>query len=190
MKPSKSARKGGAPAPKNGETRTTAPTVPGSRIKRKSKSSDGSSRPAKGKALDSRAHVIAQAKGGAKIGLSTYTSTPEKVQALKALRDEMPGDSGATQERRTLEALSRWSLTTYEASRYLDIYDPRARVMSLRNKGHNIVTNRVLQRTECGRPHCIGIYTLQRGATCPSSGRCQPSQPTSADLVTDLAEGA
>ncbi|MDI1260246.1 helix-turn-helix domain-containing protein [Aquabacterium sp.] len=170
MKPSKNAHKGGAPAPKNGEGPGTRHTR-ALKINRKSKHAHDTGGLKNGKPLDSRSQVIAQANGGAKIGLSIYTSTPEKLQALKALRDEMPGDNGATQEKRILEALSRWSVTTYEASRYLDIYDPRARVMSLRNKGHDIVTSRVRQSTECGRLHRIGIYTLQRGATAVSCSR-------------------
>lgn len=117
----------------------------------------------KGKAQAPRTQVITKVQAATRLARTEYITPPEKVQALTAIRDDMPGNSGITQETRILEALTRWSLTTYEASRFLDSYDPRARVMSLRNKGHEILTSWTHIRTECGRLHRVGVYTLQRG---------------------------
>ena len=57
-----------------------------------------------------------------------HNITPERVAALHAIRDRHRGDACATQAARLLDALeSLQHITTYEASRCLDLYDPRAR---------------------------------------------------------------
>lgn len=84
----------------------------------------------------------------------------DKAAALEALRDAMPGNSTPAQCARLREALSRFSVTTFEAMRHLDIYDPRARVMQLRKQGHRIETHWTKEPTECGALHRIGLYSL------------------------------
>jgi hypothetical protein len=162
MKAAHSAKKAGAAAPKKGEART-AGTVSSPKFTSRSEQRQHTKPDLKVKAPDSRTRVIASELAKPRLALSEYVTPPEKVRALKDIRDTAPGNTGAAQEARILQALSRWSLTTFEASRYLDSYDPRARVMSLRGKGHAIVTSWTLVRTECGRLHRVGIYTLQRG---------------------------
>ena len=174
MKAPRNAAKAGAAAPKKGEART-APTVTGPRITSSSKQRQHIKSGQPGKGQDSRSKVIAESLGR-RIGLTEYVTPVEKIKALKAIRDAAPGNTGAAQEVRILEALSRWSLTTFEASRYLDSYDPRARVMSLRGKGHAIVTSWTLVRTECGRLHRIGVYTLQRGRVPAHQEAAHPIQ--------------
>ena len=92
-----------------------------------------------------------------------FETSVEKRAGLESLRDAMPGNSVRTQEARMLAALAQWQITTFEASRFLDIYDPRARVMALRNQGRLIVLNWVHVPTECGRLHRIGAYSLVKG---------------------------
>lgn len=92
-----------------------------------------------------------------------FETSAEKRTGLESLRDAMPGNSVRTQEARMLAALAQWQITTFEASRFLDIYDPRARVMALRNQGRLIVLNWVHVPTECGRLHRIGAYSLVKG---------------------------
>lgn len=90
----------------------------------------------------------------------------QRVVALHAIRDRHAGNDGAVQCRRALDALQILGhLTTYEASRHLDLYDPRARIRDLRNAGHAIVTSWRRVPTESGRPHRIGLYTLTRGGS-------------------------
>ena len=60
-------------------------------------------------------------------------------------------------------ALSQFSLTTFEAMRHLDCYDPRARVMQLRNQGERINTHWQVVLIEAGVKHRVGVYTLQTG---------------------------
>ena len=48
-------------------------------------------------------------------------TSPEKAAALMALRDELMGTDSSTQRTRLLAALRLYPLTTFEASRYLDV---------------------------------------------------------------------
>ena len=72
------------------------------------------------------------------------------------------GDS-VIQARRVLEFLSRdYMLNTFEASRFLDVYYCPARILELRNDGHNIITHWVTVQTEAGKLHRVGNYLLVR----------------------------
>ena len=90
-----------------------------------------------------------------------------KIEALHLVRDLHPGVSSAVQCARIRTALSRFSITTFEAMRHLDVYDPRARVMQLRNQGEAIDTHWQTVITEAGERHRVGRYTLRMntGAT-------------------------
>lgn len=89
----------------------------------------------------------------------------ERIEALKAIRDRHKGLSASTQRACLLEALqTQQHVTTFEASRYLDLYDPRARKMELVKAGHRIVTTWRAVQTESGERHRIGVYMLMKGA--------------------------
>jgi Helix-turn-helix domain len=61
-----------------------------------------------------------------------------------------------------LEALSRFAVSTFEAMRYLDIYDPRPRVHELRHRlGYKIKTVWQTVITESGQKHRVGLYVLE-----------------------------
>jgi Helix-turn-helix domain len=66
---------------------------------------------------------------------------PEKKAALKAIRDQFKGISASRQCERLLAALASWSINTFEASRYLDVYHCPARVLQLRKQGYKITTH-------------------------------------------------
>ena len=68
-------------------------------------------------------------------------TSPEKKAALKAIRDELKCIANHSQAARLPEALSRFSVTTFEAMRYLDVYYCPARIMELRRQGYNIITH-------------------------------------------------
>jgi hypothetical protein len=85
---------------------------------------------------------------------------PEKLAALEAIRLAHPGTSGKTQCLRILAALAKFSITTYEITRYLDCYDARARVMQLRNDGAVIVTHWRTIVTDTGDKHRVGLYAM------------------------------
>ena len=87
--------------------------------------------------------------------------TPEgKQQALAAILEAHPGNTCAVQCERIRAALSCFSITTFEAMRYLDVYDPRARVARLRKRGERIDTHWQRIATESGHMHRVGLYVL------------------------------
>jgi Helix-turn-helix domain len=93
-------------------------------------------------------------------------ATPsEKKAALKAIAIEFSGQGAPAQRDRLLAALARFKVSTYEAMRYLDIYDPRPRVHELRHKlGYKITTVWQTIVTEAGVKHRVGLYILESGA--------------------------
>ena len=90
----------------------------------------------------------------------SLTTHPEKQAALQAIRARAPGTSTAAQCERIRAALAQFSITTFEAMRYLDCYDPRARVMQLRRRGARIDTHWQTITTESGDRHRVGLYAL------------------------------
>lgn len=91
------------------------------------------------------------------------TPNAARETALHAIRDRHPGLAGPTQRARLLEALhTLGSITTFEASRHLDVYHPPARAKELRQEGHRITTLRRQVVTEAGAKHSVGVYLLVR----------------------------
>jgi hypothetical protein len=99
-------------------------------------------------------------------------TSPEKQAALKAIRVEFKGTASRSQAAaRLLEALSRYSITTFEAMRYLDVYHCPARILQLRKRGHKIVTHWQTVITEAGERHRVGLYALESGASQDAAPR-------------------
>jgi Helix-turn-helix domain len=91
------------------------------------------------------------------------STAPERIKALQAIRDRIPGTDPGAQRQRILEAMQTLGhVTTYEASRYLDCYDPRARKMGLVKAGHAVLMTWRKVPTESGVLHRVGVYTLAR----------------------------
>lgn len=84
-----------------------------------------------------------------------------KLADLETIRRQFPGNDCPAQRQRFLEAMGRYPITTVEASRYLDVYYPPARVMELRNEGHAIKTHWATVVTESGQKHRVGLYALE-----------------------------
>jgi Helix-turn-helix domain len=87
----------------------------------------------------------------------------EKKAALKAIREQFKGISSPKQCERLLAALASWSINTFEASRYLDVYHCPARVLQLRKRGYKIATHWQTVITEAGEKHRVGLYVLESG---------------------------
>ena len=86
----------------------------------------------------------------------------ERTEALAAILRAMPGTNSVCQRNRILTAMQQLgSVTSYEASRYLDCYYPPARVYELRKAGHRINTMMRGERTESGVMHFVGVYLLE-----------------------------
>jgi len=86
----------------------------------------------------------------------------ERIVLLRDILRTIPGNSIEAQRNRLMVAMQRQGyVTTFEASRYLDCYDPRARIHELRNKGQAINTMLRQEQTESGEYHRVGVYFLQ-----------------------------
>lgn len=98
--------------------------------------------------------------------MTMHATSPERIADLHAVRDRHIGLAASVQRDRLLDALQTCGhITTFEGSRHLDLYDPRARAMELRQRGHRILTTWRDVRTESGERHRIGVYSLVKGAT-------------------------
>lgn len=96
--------------------------------------------------------------------MDAYITPPERIEALHAIRDRFKGDSGSVQRDRLLAVLRELGpTTTFELSRFADIYYPPARKLELVNDGHNILTTRRITATESGERHSLGVYALLPG---------------------------
>lgn len=92
----------------------------------------------------------------------------ERAALLGDLLHVMPGNGSEIQRNRILAAMQRLgSVTSYEGARFLDCYDPRARVYELRLAGHRIKTVTRAMQTESGVLRYVGVYVLEVPATYP-----------------------
>lgn len=90
--------------------------------------------------------------------------SPERIAALHAIRDRFPGVEAEAQRQRLLCAMQTLqSVSTFEASRHLDVYYPPARKLELLRQGHPIQTIMRYVFTEAARWHMVGVYFLERG---------------------------
>jgi hypothetical protein len=96
--------------------------------------------------------------------MNQHHDTPaERIAQLIAIRDAIPGTSAMPQRQRLLEAMRQLGhVTTFEASRFLDIYHPPARKRDLVKEGHRVITLMRNVFTEAGKRHRVGLYTLER----------------------------
>ncbi|MPW19736.1 hypothetical protein GCT13_23265 [Paraburkholderia sp. CNPSo 3157] len=91
---------------------------------------------------------------------------PQNFQSFDSIIANWPDNTAEHQRARLLDAMRLCAgITTLEATRYLDVIDPRARVVELRKEGYRIITSWVSQPSECGRLHNVGLYTLAANAT-------------------------
>lgn len=89
---------------------------------------------------------------------------PDKLAALIEAAHLFPGNDAKAQCNRIFYVLALgFMLSTFEASRHLDVYYTPARILELRAQGHNIITHWVTVTTEASKPHRVGNYLLQRG---------------------------
>lgn len=90
--------------------------------------------------------------------------TEQRRSSLERIFLRLPGNGIACQRARLLTAMYELgSVSTFEAMRYLDVFDPRPRVHELRACGYQIVTASRLQQTESGFHHRVGVYVIHQG---------------------------
>jgi len=86
---------------------------------------------------------------------------PQNLQSFNNIIANWPDNTAEHQRARLLEAMKLCGgVTTLEAVRFLDIVDPRPRVVELRKEGYSINTSWARQPSECGRLHNVGLYSL------------------------------
>lgn len=90
-------------------------------------------------------------------GAGAGNSKPSKAE-------HTTGNTGVAQCARLLARLRNGPLTTTEAQRKLDVYDPPARIFQLRAQGHRIDTVWTRDETEAGVLHRVGRYVLVKEA--------------------------
>lgn len=100
--------------------------------------------------------------------LTSGEPADERAVALADILRTMPGNGSEIQRHRMLTAMQRLgSVTSYEGSRFLDCYDPRARVYELRLVGHRIKTVTRAMPTDSGALRHVGVYVLEGPPTYP-----------------------
>lgn len=83
-------------------------------------------------------------------------------QVFAQILNDYPGHSASQQRRRMIAAFEQLgSFTTFEASRQLDVYDPRPRKLELIALGYNIIMVWDTAITEGGEERRIGRYVLK-----------------------------
>lgn len=89
----------------------------------------------------------------------------ERKATLHAIRDSIPGTAGKAQQARLLTAIQKLgSVTTFEAMRHLDVFDPRPRKLELVRAGYPIQLAWDQIETEAGVLHRVGRYFIARDA--------------------------
>lgn len=85
-----------------------------------------------------------------------------RINHLQNILARHQGIDANTQRQRILAAIQELgSVTTFEAIRFLDCYDPRPRIWELRHLlGYKIVTHMRAEQTESGVFHRIGVYMM------------------------------
>ena len=102
------------------------------------------------------------------IGAATGESSEERAIVLAEILRTMPGNDSEAQRNRILTAMQRLgSVTSYEGSRLLDCYDPRARIYELRLAGYRVTAIKRATPTESGVLHYVGVYVFEGPATYP-----------------------
>ncbi len=88
---------------------------------------------------------------------------PHKETAFQKINKQFTGDNLKQQCARLLQALRKFSVNTFEASRGLGVYHPPARILQLRQQGHSIETIWRTIEAENGDKHRVGCYVLSGG---------------------------
>ena len=72
------------------------------------------------------------------------------------------GNEAAAQRIRAIELLRAGPKSTLQLRRDGDILAPAARILELKRRGFDILTNWVHQTTDCGKLHRVALYVLMR----------------------------
>lgn len=83
------------------------------------------------------------------------------VQAESKASD-LNNSSAAAQRGRVVDMLRTGAKSTLQFRRDGDILAPAARILELRKRGFEIMTQWIMQATDCGKLHRVALYVLIR----------------------------
>ena len=90
-------------------------------------------------------------------------ATPNNEAAPKDLHPKSKaGNDAAAQRLRALDLLRSGPKSTIQLRRDGDILAPAARILELKRRGFDILTQWVQQATDCGKLHRVALYVLLR----------------------------
>ena len=90
-------------------------------------------------------------------------ATPNNEAAPKELHPKFKaGNDAAAQRLRALDLLRSGPKSTIQLRRDGDILAPAARILELKRRGFDILTQWVQQATDCGKLHRVALYVLLR----------------------------
>ena len=90
-------------------------------------------------------------------------ATPKIEAAPKNVhRESSASNDAAAQRPRVLDMLRTGPKSTLQLRRDGDILAPAARILELKRRGSDILTQRVQQATDCGKLHRVALYVLLR----------------------------
>ena len=94
------------------------------------------------------------------------TPNDEAAPEQKQAESKAPhgSNSAAAQRLRALDMLRTGPKSTIQLRRDGDILAPAARVLELKNRGFDIMTQWVRQATDCGKLHRVALYVLLKEA--------------------------
>jgi hypothetical protein len=95
-----------------------------------------------------------------KNAIPSNEAAPNELQPRSEPADN--SESSSAQRRRVLDALRSGPKSTIQLRRDWDILSPAARVLELKRRGSDILTQWVHHATDCGKLHRVALYVLLR----------------------------
>jgi Helix-turn-helix domain len=91
-------------------------------------------------------------------------ATPKTEAAPKESQSKSKagGNDSAAQRLRAIDLLRTGPKSTLQLRRDGDILAPAARILELKRRGFDILTQWVRQATDCGKLHRVALYVLLR----------------------------
>ena len=96
-------------------------------------------------------------------------ATPNNEAASNELHSEstaasikLSDNSAAAQRARVLDAMRSGPKSTIQLRRDWDVLAPAARVLELKRRGFEILTQWIHEATDCGKLHRVALYVLLR----------------------------
>ena len=99
-----------------------------------------------------------------KIGHPENEAAPNGLpgESTRSLGKKLGDNSAAAQRARVLDAVRSGPKSTIQLRRGWDVLSPAARIMELKRRGFEILTQWVHEATDCGKLHRVALYVLLR----------------------------